>query len=135
MVRSVVGVIAGFIAWMVAWFGGESVLAALSPAGFGAPQRAFEAALVEGHAFTAPASLLVAQLVLGSLVSLLAGFVAALVARESRRAPLVLGVLLSAMGVLKAVMSWPLVPVWFHLVFTALLLPLAMLGGRLRRAR
>jgi hypothetical protein len=35
------------------------------------------------------------------------------------------------MGLLKAVMSWQYVPLWYHVIFTALLLPLAIVGGKL----
>jgi hypothetical protein len=29
-------------------------------------------------------------------------------------------------------MSWPYVPLWYHVVFTALLVPMTILGGRLK---
>ena len=48
------------------------------------------------------------------------------------RAPLVVGCLLLAMGVLKAVMSWQHVPIWYHVIFTALLIPMTMMGGKLK---
>jgi len=41
MLRIVLGVIAGFIAWMVLWVGIEKIISAIWPA-FGAHQRAFE---------------------------------------------------------------------------------------------
>lgn len=30
--------------------------------------------------------------------------------------------------------SWPYVPVWYHVIFTALLIPMAIMGGRLKTA-
>jgi hypothetical protein len=60
---------------------------------------------------------------------MIAGASAALVARENSRAAMAVGFLLLALGIMKAVMSWPYVPVWYHVVFTAMLLPLAILGG------
>ena len=136
MVRITAGVVAGFVAWMVAWFGGEALLSALFPAGYGVHQRAFEEALIEGHGgFVADTTMSLVHIVLGAVVSVLAGFLAARVAGEGRRAPMVLGCLLLALGVAKAVMSWPYVPLWYHVVFTAMLLPLAIVGGRLGRAR
>jgi hypothetical protein len=65
----------------------------------------------------------------------IAGFVAAVIAGENKRAPLILGVLLLAFGLLKLVMSWQFVPIWYHLTFTAMLLPLAVAGGKLRWGR
>ena len=61
----------------------------------------------------------------------MAGSLAALIAGENSRAPLVVGCLLLALGVLKAVMSWQYVPIWYHVLFTAILLPMAILGGKL----
>lgn len=132
MVRIVMGVIGGFIAWMMAWFGGEKLLSAVWPDGFGVHQRAFETALINGGQFTADTTMLVTHIVLGTVVSALAGFLAALIAGENKRAPLVLGSLLLAFGILKAVMSWPYVPIWYHVIFTALLLPMALVGGKLK---
>ena len=63
---------------------------------------------------------------------MISGFLAALIARENKRAPLVLGFLLVAFGLLKAVLSWPNVPIWYHVLFTLLLLPMAMVGGKLK---
>ena len=131
MVRIVLGVIAGFLSWMIVWVGSEKVLSAIWPEGFGVHQRAFEAAIKDGGQFTADTTLLVTHVVLGSVVSLMSGFLAALIAAEHTRAPLILGILLLAMGLLKMVMSWPYVPLWYHVVFTALLLPMAIIGGRL----
>ncbi len=131
MLRLVLGVIAGFFAWAIAWFGGEKILSAIWPEGFGDHQRAFEAALTDGGPFTANTTMLLTHIVLGSTVSVMSGSLAALTAGENMRAPLALGVLLLAFGLLKAVMSWPYVPLWYHIIFTALLLPMAILGGRL----
>jgi TRAP-type C4-dicarboxylate transport system permease small subunit len=55
--------------------------------------------------------------------------------RISRYRPLVLGFLLLAFGLLKAVMSWPYVPIWYHVIFTALLIPMTIMGGKLRARR
>jgi len=52
--------------------------------------------------------------------------------RINTRAPLILGLLLLALGLLKAVMSWPYVPIWYHVIFTAILLPMAIIGGKLK---
>ena len=131
MVRIVVGVIAGFIAWAIAWVGCEKILSAIWPEGFGAHQRAFHAAIENGGQFTADTTMLLVHIVLGSIVSLMSGFLAALVAGENKRAPLVLGCLLLALGLLKAVLSWAYVPLWYHVIFTALLLPMAIAGGKL----
>jgi len=130
MLRIVLGIVAGFIAWMILWVGIEKIISAIWPA-FGAHQKAFEEAIKNGGQFTAETSALLTHIVLGSIVSVIAGALAALVAGENSRAPLFAGILLLAMGLLKAYMSWPYVPIWYHIIFTLMLLPLAIIGGRL----
>jgi hypothetical protein len=124
------GVISGFIAWLIAWFGSEKILSAIWSE-FGVHQRAFEEAIKNGGQFTADTTMLLTHIVIGSIVSVMSGSAAALIARENTRAPLVLGFLLLAVGLLKAVMSWPYVPIWYHIIFTAILLPMAIIGGKL----
>ena len=131
MGRIVLGVIAGFFAWAIVWVGSEKILSAIWPEGFGAHQRAFEAALANGGQFTADTTLLLTHIVLASIISVLSGFLAALIAGENIRAPLVLGFVLVAFGLLKMVMSWPYVPIWYHVIFTALLIPMTIIGGKL----
>lgn len=133
MLRIILGVIAGFFSWAIMWFGGEKILSAIWPA-FGVHQAEFQAVIENGGQFTAKPTFLLVHIVLGSIVSVMSGFLAALMAGENRRAPLVLGFLLLALGLLKAVMSWPYVPIWYHVIFTAILLPMTIIGGRLKRA-
>ena len=130
MLRIILGIIAGFLGWAILWFGSETVLSAIWP-DFGFHQAEFQAAIENGGEFTADTTMLVTHVVLGSIVSLIAGFLAALIAGENNRAPLILGLLLLVIGLLKAGMSWPYVPIWYHIIFTLLLLPMAILGGRL----
>jgi len=130
MWRIVLGVIAGFIAWLVVWIGSEKILSAIWPV-FGANQKAFEEAVKNGGEYTADTTMLLTHLVLGSVVSVMAGIFAALIARENTSAPLVVGILLLALGLLKAFMSWRYAPIWYHVIFTAILLPMAIIGGKL----
>ena len=132
MVRIVLGVIAGFFAWAIVWVGSEKILSAMWPEGFGVHQLAFEAAVTNGGQFTANSTLLLIHIVLGSIVSVMTGFLAAQIAGENKRAPLVLGFLLMAFGLLKVVLSWPYVPIWYHVIFTAILIPMTIMGGKLK---
>lgn len=132
MVRIVVGVIAGFFAWAIAWVGSEKILSAIWPEGFGTHQRAFQAAIENGGQFTADTTMLLVHIVLGSIVSVMSGFLAALIAGENKRTPLILGFLLVALGLFKAVLSWAYVPMWYHVIFTSLLIPMTITGGKLK---
>ena len=133
MLRIVLGVIGGFIGWMIAFIGVEKIISALWPA-FGVNQKAFEEAVKNGagaSGFTADTTMLLTQLVFGTAVSVMAGALAAFIAGENSKAPLIAGCLLLLMGVAKAVMSWHYVPIWYHVVFTAMLLPMVIVGGKL----
>ncbi|PYS98000.1 MAG: hypothetical protein DMF63_18275 [Acidobacteria bacterium] len=130
MLRIVLGVIVGFIAWLIVWIGVEKIISAVWPA-FGVHQNAFEEVIKNGGQFTPDTTMLLTHIVLGSIVSVIAGFLAALIAGENSRAPFIVGILLLLMGVMKAVMSWPYVPIWYHVIFTAILLPMAVVGGKL----
>ena len=131
MLRIVLGVIGGFIGWLIVWVGSEEAISAIWPA-FGSNQRAFEEVLKNGGGqFTPDTAFLVTQIVMGSIVSFVSGILAALIAGENARAPFYLGIALLAMGLAKAYMSWQYVPLWYHIVFTAILLPMTILGGKL----
>jgi hypothetical protein len=130
MLRIVLGVIAGFIGWLIVWVGIEKILSAIWPA-FGVHQKAFEEAIKNGGQFTAETTMLLTHIVVGSILAVMSGSLAALIAGENSRAPLFVGFLLLALGILKAVMSWQYVPLWYHVIFTAILLPMAIIGGKL----
>ena len=133
MIRIILGVIAGFIAWSIIWLGSEKALSAVWPEWYGANQVAFEAAVAHGGAFTADTTILLMNIVRGSIVSVISGFLAALIAGENRRSPLILVVLLVAFGLMIVAMSWSYIPLWYHVVFTALLIPMPMVGGKLKK--
>lgn len=133
MLRTALGVIAGIFAWMFLWLGVENILSALMPEWYGAPQAAFQAAIEKGgQQFTAETRLLVAHVLIVSLVSAISGYLAAVAAGENSRAPVILGVLLLAMGLAKAAMSWQYVPIWYHIAFTVILLAMPIIGGKMR---
>ena len=134
MIRIVLGVIVGFIAWLIAWVGGEKILSAIWPA-FGAHQAAFQSAVENGGQFTADTTMLLIHIVLGLVVSAISGFLAALIAGENKRAPLALGFVMLALGILKMVLAWPYAPIWYHVIFAAILLPMAILGGKLKTSK
>jgi hypothetical protein len=113
----VLGVIAGFFAWAIVWVGSEKILSAIWP---------------EWFQFAADTTILLIHIILGSIVSVMSGSLAALIAGENKRAPLILGFLLLAFGLLKVVMSWPYVPIWYHVIFTAILIPMTIMGGKLK---
>ena len=133
MGRIILGAIVGFVVWSVIWVGSEKIMSAIWPEWYGAHQVAFEAAVKDGGAFTPDTTILVMNIVRGSIVSIICGFLAALIARENRRSPLILGVLLVAFSLVIVAMSKGIVPAWYLTILTILLLPMTMLGGNLKK--
>jgi hypothetical protein len=134
MVRIIAGVIGGFFAWSILWVGSEKILSAIWPDWHGAHQVAFQAAVTNGGEFTADNTILLINLVRGSIVSLISGFLTAFIAGENKRSPKILVVLLVAFGLMVVAMSWNYVPLWYHVIFTVLLIPMTLLGGSLRKS-
>jgi len=134
MLKIVLGVIAGFVAWSVLWLGSDQVLMMASPAWYGAHQTAFEFAMGTRQPFTPDVTILVMHLVRAAIISVMSGFLAAFIAGENRKAPLALGVLLLAFGLMIQIMAWNYLPIWYHGIFLAMLIPVTMIGGMLKQS-
>lgn len=134
MLRIIFGVIAGFIVWSIVWVGSEATLAAVSPGWLGEYSRSAQDALTNGKPFTPDSSIAAIALIRSIVTSVIAGYMAALVAGEYRRSTMILGIILIVVGVMVEGLSWSVAPAWYHIVFVLLLLPMTILGGRLRRS-
>ena len=132
MLKIVLGVIAGFVAWSVLWIGSDQVLIMASPSWYGIHQDNFQLAMTNQDPFRADTTILVMNLVRAVIISIMAGFLSAFVAAENRRTPLILGILLFAFGLMVEIMAWNYLPIWYHVVFLALLIPFTVLGGKLK---
>ncbi|MBK9155498.1 MAG: hypothetical protein IPM25_15030 [Chloracidobacterium sp.] len=132
MVRIILGVVAGFIVWSILWVGSDQVLMNLSRDWYGAHQNGFETAMMNGQPFAVDTTILVLHIIRSIIFSLMAGFLAAFIANENRKAPLVLGILLLLFGLGVQVMVWNYLPVWYHVVFLGLLVPMTVVGGKLK---
>jgi hypothetical protein len=94
---------------------------------------------VEGYAAAEPRmsftlGMMTARLVIAASTSLIAGAVAGSIAPSSPRAPWALGAILLAAFIPQHARLWHMFPVWYHLTFLVTLVPLIVLGSRLRRA-
>ncbi|HLM60125.1 MAG TPA: hypothetical protein VK308_04925 [Pyrinomonadaceae bacterium] len=133
MLRIILGVIAGFIVWSIVWVGMDSLLAVLSPGWFGKNFTEFQNAVSHNEPFTPPVSVSVYLIFQSILCSLIAGFTAAAIAKESRKTTPVLGILLLLTGIFVEAAHWNYFPIWYHVLFLLFLIPATVLGGRLRR--
>ena len=133
MGRIILGAVIGFIAWSVIWVGSEKAMSAIWPDWYGAHQAAFEKAVTEGGDFTPDTTILIMNIVRGALLAVLCGYLAVAIARENRRSPLILGILLMAFCLVIMSMAKSYVPLWYIIIFTLAFLPMTMIGGKLKK--
>jgi hypothetical protein len=134
MLRIILGIIAGFIVWSVIWGGSDTLLKAISPDWWGKHLTDLEAAFNNKTTFRADSTILLLALARSIICSLAAGYITAWIAGENTKSTLILGVLLLAFGIFMQAMLWDAAPLWYHLPFLALLIPVTIIGGKLRKA-
>ena len=132
MVRIVLGVIVGFVAWSIIWVGGNEVLARWSSAWHDF-YRDFEKASVNNEPVALSSTIIVINLLRSVITSFLSGYLAAFVANENRRTTLILGALLLVVGIGVEASVWSLLPVWYHVIFLLLLVPATIAGGKIKQ--
>ena len=133
MIRIILGVVAGFIAWSILWVGSDQVLMSMWPDWYGAHQEAFGLAMENKGSFTADTTILIMHIVRAAIVSVMSGFIAAIVAGENRKAPLALAIVLLIVGVIVEGFAWSYAPIWYHLLFLIVLVPMTILGGKMKQ--
>lgn len=132
MLRIILGVIAGFMTWSIIWVGSDQVLMTTWPDWYGLHQNEFRKAVLNNQPFDPDRTILLMHIFRSIVVSIMAGFIAAVVSGENKRSPLALGVLLLLFGAMVEAMAWSYLPLWYHLLFLALLIPMAVLGGKMK---
>lgn len=123
MGRMIAGVIVGFIVWSIIFVGGESLMRVVAP-GTVAP---LDATYVDST------MLLLGYLIRSIIASIVAGFTAVLISGEFSKTTLILGLVFLVVGILVQASAWNMLPVWYHLTFLILLIPMTILGGKLSR--
>ncbi len=123
MLRSILAVVAGNISWAVLWVGSNAILATLFPAQYKAEKKEY-------------VPMLLLLIIMSFIFSIIAGYLTARIAERKEIAhTIVLGVLQLAMGVAAQMANYDALPLWYHLVFLALLIPGNVLGGMLRTGK
>jgi uncharacterized membrane protein (DUF485 family) len=134
MVRIILGVIVGFVIWSVLWVGSDAVFSVISP-DWGKTSADFRAAVENKTPFALSSVIMLTLLVKSFIVSIISGFIAALIAKENRKSTLVLGFLLLIFGILIQSVYWNYMPLWYHVPFLLMLIPMTILGGKVRTRR
>jgi len=124
MGRAIGGVVAAFLLWTVLWLGFTA-----------AAQAAFPDVIDPEQPLTHTGALL-AYVAYSVVISAIAGFVCAAVrGARSMRTVWVFALIQLAVGIGFEVSYWEMTPVWYHLVFLALVVPATVWGGALRARR
>ena len=132
MVRIILGAIAGFIVWTILLIVSDQIWLALSPEWYGKHQAELTDAVQNNKPFMADSKILIVAVIRSAIFSVITGFIAAWISRENFKSPLLLGIFLLAFGSFIHSMILNNVPVWYHLLILLPLIPLALLGGKLR---
>lgn len=132
MIRIILGVIVGFVVWTVIWLGTDTVLTAVSPNWYAKNIADLNTAAASGQPYKSETIMTLMSLGLSIICSFASGFAAATVAKESSRSTLILGILLLIVGISVSVSFWNYFPIWYHFLFSFLLIPVTILGGKMR---
>ena len=121
MLRSVLSVVTGTVVWTVLWLAFHAVMGKIYPHEY------------DGKTRIENISLLLITLVYSVVLSIIAGYITAYLAKHKEmQHAFALGLLQLALGIFFQSQSWTLFPLWYHLGFLALLIPANLFGGRLR---
>ena len=134
MIRIILGIIVGFIAWSIVWIGSDALMQSFSPTWWGAQKDAMQLAVANNESYRTDTLISIIDLVRSVVASVMAGFLTAVIAGENRRSTLILGVILLAVGIAVQWHLWNVYPVWFHPVFWILLIPATILGGKMKQS-
>jgi hypothetical protein len=133
MLRIISGVIVGFVVWSILWVGAGEVLSLILPDWYGKTSADFRAAVAAQTPYALGSGVLIWLLIQSVICSLISGYIAALIARENVKSTLLLGVLLLLFGIFVQSMHWNYMPLWYHIPFLLLLIPVTIMGGKLRK--
>lgn len=121
MGRSILSILAGVLVWGLLWAASNGVLVASLPD------------LFRDDGTTDNAAILLCVLAVSVVCSVLAGYLTASLAPGRRwRHVVILAVIQLAIGVGVQLPYWTSLPLWYNLVFLALVVPGHLAGGKLR---
>lgn len=131
MTRIILAIIIGFVVWSILWVGSDAVFSIISP-DWGKTSEGFRAAVENNIPYTLASKILIILLIKSVITSIISGFVTAFIARENTKSTFGLGVLLLIFGIFIQSVHWNYMPLWYHIPFLLLLIPMTILGGKLR---
>ena len=133
MGRIILGAIVGFIVWTALLLSTDWIWTVLAPDWYGRHQFDLQIAITNGTPFMADSLVLIIAVIRSAIFSFVTGYIAALIAGENFKSPLLLGIFLLAFGGLVSLMAWNHLPFWYHFGILLPLIPLTLLGGKLKK--
>jgi hypothetical protein len=121
MIKKIIAVVAGYVVWSIGWVG---IIGIMRKGGLLAADETQPISQL---------SALLSLLILSIILSIIAGFITSAMS-ASRSTIIWLGVLLLATGIFVQSQRWTLMPMWYHIAFLALLIPLSFVGAWLQRS-
>ncbi len=120
MGRTIGAVVAGVVLWGVLWNGGTAGLMAAGVTTAGEP--------ITG------VGVLLGLIAYSAVLSVVAGWVTAAIkgGPDPMGAVKALAAVNLLIGIAVEVMYWSLMPAWYHIVFLALVVPMTLVGGRMK---
>lgn len=124
MLRNIILILSGYACWTLIWLGGNWLLFPSA------------AEVVNSGEFLAENRALFGSLLLSVFCSLVSGgTVGKFAGSRKLRTAGILATLLLVTGIVVQVGVWDQMPIWYHLAFLALLMPMVVLGARFSNLR
>lgn len=123
MLRNALSIVLGYAFWTGLWLGGNALMFSAASEQMAAEEGIHELGTLLG------------VLGLSVVCSLCAGFVTAKVALGKTMPVTMMAFLLLVTGIMVQRMVWDLMPLWYHVFFLLLLLPMVRVGARLSKTR
>ena|SRR5262245_15250217 len=126
MVRGVLGVVAGWILWLVAFMALAIGLAAVWP-----EYRVHGRAWMYDHVFDFPTNMAIVNVIFWIVAEIAAGWVAMAVARRREAVWVLAAIVVGYLGYEHLYAEWANIPAWYNLSVVILAVPAVLLGARL----
>jgi hypothetical protein len=133
MVRIILGAIVGFLVWTFILRLTDFLGMTFSTDWYGKNQADLIAAINNKTPYFYDSTLLFLFGIRSAILTIISAFVAVVVSKEQLKTSILLGILLTAVGLFVHSIIWNLVPMWYNALILLPLIPLAIFGGKLRK--
>ncbi len=126
MIRGVLGVVAGWIVWLVGFLALAVLLAQVWP-----EYRVHGRAWMNDHVFDFPTDMATYNVIFWVLAEIAAGWVAMAIARRREAVWVLAAIVLGYLGYEHLYAEWANIPAWYNLAVVITAVPAVLLGARL----